>query len=48
MDVKATLVNGDLSEKVYMKEPKGFILPRNENKVSKLVNSLYNLKKAPK
>ena len=30
MDVKTTFLNGDLKEKVYMKQPEGFILPGNE------------------
>ena len=47
MDVKTTL-NGDLSEEVYMEQPKGFVLPRNKNKVCKLIKSLYSLKQAPK
>ena len=32
MDVKMTFLNGDLKEKVYIEQPKGFILPRNETK----------------
>ncbi|CAM8887351.1 unnamed protein product [Rhodiola kirilowii] len=31
-----------------MKQPEGFIMPRNENKVCKLIKSLYGLKQAPK
>jgi len=48
MDVKTTFLNGDLKEKVYMKQPEGFILPVNEEKVCKLVKSLYGLKQALK
>jgi len=48
MDGKTTFLNGDLKEKVYMKQPEGFILPGNEEKVCKLVKSLYGLKQAPK
>nr|GEV98165.1 zinc finger, CCHC-type [Tanacetum cinerariifolium] len=48
MDVKTTFLNGDLDEKVYMKQPKGFVMPGNEHKVCKLVKSLYGLKQAPK
>ena len=31
-----------------MEQPEGFVLPRNEKKVCKLVKSLYGLKQAPK
>ncbi|GKE08765.1 zinc finger, CCHC-type containing protein [Tanacetum coccineum] len=48
MDVKTVFLNGDLDEKVYMNQPKGFIMPGNENKVCKLIKSLYGLKQAPK
>ncbi|GJS85776.1 zinc finger, CCHC-type containing protein [Tanacetum coccineum] len=48
MDVKTTLLNGELEEEVYINQPLGFILPGNENKVCKLVKSLYGLKQAPK
>ncbi|CAM8943514.1 unnamed protein product [Rhodiola kirilowii] len=48
MDVKTTFLNGDLEEEIYMKQPKGFIMPGNENKVCKLIKSLYGLKQAPK
>ncbi|GKA90844.1 zinc finger, CCHC-type containing protein [Tanacetum coccineum] len=33
MDVKTAFVNGDLDEEVYMNQPRGFIMPGNENKV---------------
>jgi hypothetical protein len=48
MDVKTPFLNGDLDEEVYMEQPKGFIMHGNENKVCKLVKSLYGLKEAPK
>ena len=32
MDVKMTFLNEDLKEKVYIEQPNGFILPRNETK----------------
>ncbi|GJZ04997.1 zinc finger, CCHC-type containing protein [Tanacetum coccineum] len=40
--------DGDLDEEMYMKQPKGFVMPGNEHKVCKLVKSLYGLKQAPK
>nr|GEV48233.1 zinc finger, CCHC-type [Tanacetum cinerariifolium] len=33
MDVKTTFLNGKLDEEVYMNQPRGFIMPGNENKV---------------
>nr|GEY63909.1 zinc finger, CCHC-type [Tanacetum cinerariifolium] len=48
MDVKTTFLNGDLDEEVYIKQPKGFVMPGNKHKVCKLVKSLYGLKQAPK
>ncbi|GJR77225.1 zinc finger, CCHC-type containing protein [Tanacetum coccineum] len=48
MDVKTTFLNGDLDAKVYMNQPQVFIMPGNENKVCKLIKSLYRLKQTPK
>ncbi|GJU27258.1 zinc finger, CCHC-type containing protein [Tanacetum coccineum] len=48
MDVKTTFLNGELDDEVYMNQPQGFIMLGNENKVCKLIKSLYGLKKAPK
>nr|GEV36037.1 zinc finger, CCHC-type [Tanacetum cinerariifolium] len=48
MDVKTAFLNGDLDEEFYMNQPWGFIVLGNENKVCKLIKSLYGLKKAPK
>nr|GEY29307.1 zinc finger, CCHC-type [Tanacetum cinerariifolium] len=48
MDVKTTFLNGDLDEEVYMKQPKGFVMPGNEHKVCKMVKLLYRLEQAPK
>ncbi|GJS48576.1 zinc finger, CCHC-type containing protein [Tanacetum coccineum] len=43
MDVKTTFLNGELDEEVNMNQPYGFIMPDNENKVCKLIKSLYGL-----
>lgn len=48
MDVKKKFLNGDLDEKIYMEQPEDYVLPGNEQKVYKLVKSLYELKQAPK
>ncbi|GJR67773.1 retrotransposon protein, putative, ty1-copia subclass [Tanacetum coccineum] len=48
MDVKTEFLNGDLEEEIYMNQPEGFIAPRQESKVCRLVKSLYGLKQAPK
>nr|KAJ0215013.1 hypothetical protein LSAT_V11C300117110 [Lactuca sativa] len=42
MDVKTAFLNGDLDEEIYMKQPKGFVIPGNEHKVCKLKKSLYD------
>ena len=44
MDVKTAFINGDLDDEVYMEKPEGFVLPKNEKKICKLVKSLYVLK----
>ncbi|KAL0541540.1 hypothetical protein IC582_021592 [Cucumis melo] len=48
MNVKTTFLNGELDEKIYMQQPKGFVSPGQEKKVCKLIRSLYGLKQAPK
>src|SRR5215204_2957790 len=46
MDVKTAFLNGDIEEELYMVQPKGFVDPKNADKVSKLQRSIYGLKQA--
>ena len=46
MDVKLAYLHGVLEEEIYMEQPEGFIAKGEENKVCKLVRSLYGLKQA--
>jgi len=46
--LKFPFLNGDLEEEIFMKQPKGFNKSDKENKVCKLVKSLYGLKLVPK
>ncbi|KAJ6843584.1 uncharacterized protein M6B38_297015 [Iris pallida] len=48
MDVKTVFLNGELTEEIYMQQPKGFVVRGLEDKVCKLIKSLYGLKQAPK
>ncbi|GJW67372.1 zinc finger, CCHC-type containing protein [Tanacetum coccineum] len=48
MDVKTAFLNCELDEEVYINQPQGLIMRSNENKVYKLIKSLYRLKQAPK
>ena len=47
MDVKTTFLNGNLTEEVYMTQPKGF-KSGSGSKVCKLQRSVYGLKQASK
>nr|GEZ00526.1 retrotransposon-related protein [Tanacetum cinerariifolium] len=42
MDVKTAFLNGDLEEDIYMNQPEGFIAPRQEGKVCRIVKSLLS------
>jgi hypothetical protein len=44
MDVKTTLLNGDLLENVYMTQPKGFAVKGKEHMGCHLRKSIYGLK----
>ena len=46
MDVKLAYLHGVLPEEIYMEQPEGFIAEGNEDKVCKLMHSLYGLKQA--
>jgi hypothetical protein len=48
MDVKTAFLNGYLDEEVYMEQLEGFKITGQENKVCKLLKSLYGFKQAPK
>src|SRR5262249_50588519 len=44
MDVKTAFLNGDLSEEIFMAQPKGFIETGKEHLVCRLNKSIYGLK----
>jgi hypothetical protein len=48
MDVKTTLLNRELEEEIYMTQPSEFVVKGQEDKVCKVMKSLYDLKQAPK
>ena len=43
MDVKTAFLNGNIEEELYMIQPKGFVDPKDANKVCKLQRSIYGL-----
>ena len=43
---KKALLNGNLSEDMYMTQPEGFVDPKNARKICKLQKSIYGLKQA--
>ena len=48
MDVKTAFLTGELEEKIYMDQLEGCMIQREEQKVYRLVKSLYGLMQAPK
>ena len=44
MDVKITFLNGELEEEIYMDKPKRCMVPKDKQKICRLVKSLYGLK----
>jgi len=48
LDVKTAILYGDLDEKIYMRQPVGFVNGNPENVVCLLKKSLYGLKQAPR
>ena len=48
MDVKSSILNGELEEEVYIEQPEEFKLSKNTYYVCKLKKALYGLKRAPR
>ena len=46
MDAKLAYLHGVLDEDIYMEQPEGFIAQGEEDKVCRLIHSLYGLKQA--
>ena len=46
VDVKGAYLNGILEDKVYMRQPEGFVKPGKENLVCKLKKGIYGLKQS--
>ena len=46
MNVKLAYLHGVLEEEIYMEQPEGFVAKGDEDKVCKLIHSLYGLKQA--
>lgn len=46
VDIKTAFLNGELTEEIYMSQPKGFVDQEQLNKVCRLKKSLYGLKQS--
>ena len=46
--MKTVFLNVDLEDEIYMEQSERFVIKGHENKVYKLIKSLYRLKQAPK
>ena len=44
LDVKSVLLNGELEEEAYVEQPKGYLVEGKEDKIYRLLKSLYGLK----
>ena len=48
MDVKATFLNGELQEEVYVEQLEGYVHPKFLDYVCKLQKDFYGLKQEPR
>lgn len=48
MDVKSAFLNDELQEEVYVRQPDGFLVEGQEDKVLRLSKALYGLRQAPR
>ena len=48
MDVKSAFLNGELAEKVFVRQPPGFAVKGEEQRVLRLRKAFYGLRQAPR